>query len=489
MQVVAQVTFDGQISFSPNDVLGAFVGDECRGIASPMPTLDGKIFLTIGSNIPSGEQLEFKIWSSVSCSDCYAIPSFEFVNQSEVGTSLEPYQFRCKDIQSLALNQGYTWFSINVNPGNMSPNSLFTSLSPCINDRVIGQTSFALYSGTNWVGSLTNIGMDKMYSMKLCSPQVLSLMGEAAPTNPINLTAGYTWLGYQPQQCQSVGSALVGLNPGPSVNDRLIGQSSFALFNGSTWVGSLTQMCPGAGYVIKLANAQTLTYPTTSAKSSFGDMAQNNEVISPTGFYPEKNYQHTMMVVANLQLPEGMISLNEKDIVYAYIDGEVRGMGHPMIDVDGAIFLSIAENEENPKPISLMVWLDKRQELLPLNEELSFEPLAAVGNLDNPFILTLGEMVGTDELTEAIWIGEPYPNPFTEQTIVPYFLHEAAELSFSIYDSRGVQVRLATSIIVEKGHNRFSVESGGLAKGVYMLRVQVEGTRSAYSKNIRLIVK
>ena len=487
MQLVAQILIDGQISLNPNDVLGAFVGDECRGIANPNPSLDGIVFLTIGSDVAFGEQVELKIWNSNSCSECNAIPGFEFVNQGEIGTFLEPYQVRCGAIQDITFGQGYTWFSLNVNPGNMSPASLFTALTPCYDDRVIGQTSFALYTGSAWVGSLTNLGMDKMYRMKLCSSQSVSLMGDAAALNPINLNAGYTWLGYQPQQCQTVSATMAGLSPGPSYDDRVIGQSSFALFTGSTWVGSLTQMCPGKGYVVKLANAQTLTYPAPSAKSSSGE-PEIFELVSPTGIYPAVNHQHSMMVVAKLQLPDGMISLNEKDVVYAYINGEVRGIGNPMPDADGAIFMSISDNEDLSKPISFMVWLDDLQELLPLNETLSFEPLSAVGNLDNPFILTIGEMVDMDETEAGIWIGEPYPNPFNEQTTVPYFLKEAAELSFSIYDSRGVKVKAESSFASDKGHQQFSIERIGLAKGVYVLKVNISNYSTTVIKMTKLII-
>ncbi|MCC6768343.1 MAG: T9SS type A sorting domain-containing protein, partial [Bacteroidia bacterium] len=155
----------------------------------------------------------------------------------------------------------------------------------------------------------------------------------------------------------------------------------------------------------------------------------------------------------------------------------------------GAIFLSIAENEENAKPISFMLWLDERQELLPLNETISFEPLAAVGNLENPFILTLGEMVGKDELSEGIWIGEPYPNPFNEQTTVPYFLNEVAEIRFSIYDSRGLLIRPTISIAADKGHNQFSVPKGALVKAVYVLEISLVTKHSLHIRRIKLIAQ
>ncbi len=263
MQLVAQINIDNEVSLNPNDILGAFVGEECRGIASPLPDNDGLVFLTIGSNQAAGEQVELRIWNSTLCESCDAGPGFAFENQGEIGTFLEPYAVGCiTDVDlDLTFGQGYTWFSVNVNPGNMGLNALFTELEPCYDDRVIGQTSFALYTGSIWAGTLNQLNLDRMYRMRLCSQQSITLTGESAPLEPIDLNSGYTWLGYVPQDCLPINEALANLQPAPSYDDRIIGQNTFALFTGTEWVGTLTTLCPGAGYVIRLANPVTLNWP------------------------------------------------------------------------------------------------------------------------------------------------------------------------------------------------------------------------------------
>ncbi len=293
MQLVAQIKIDGQVSLNPNDVLVAFVGDECRGIASPDPLQDGIVFLTIGSNEGINEQVELKIWNSNTCSECNAIPGFAFVNQGEIGTFLEPYQVRCGAIQDITFGQGYTWFSLNVNPGSMSPASLYADLTPCYDDRVFGQTSFALYTGSAWVGSLTNLDMDKMYRMKLCSQQDLSLMGEVAPSNPIHLSAGYTWLGYTPQECLPINEALAHMTLPPTYDDRLIGQNAFALYTGSQWVGTLTTLCPGEGYVIRMANATTLNWPLAPPQAAFNAIPRTGAAPLVVYFADQSSYNPT----------------------------------------------------------------------------------------------------------------------------------------------------------------------------------------------------
>jgi len=209
---------------------------------------------------------------------------------------------------------------------------------------------------------------------------------------------------------------------------------------------------------------------------------------TPPEFSAKSHQQHTMMVLGQLN-SGGTFSTNASDIVYAFIDGECRGIANPMSEHNGLIFLSIAENTEQQKTITFMVWLDERQELLPLNETLSFEALAAVGNLDNPFIFTLGEMVGVDEADGGIWIGEPYPNPFTDQTVVPYRLSTAAKLKVKVFNNMGQLLKDYSVHHDSKGTYHLELNKETLQQGIYKLLIQVETGQKIfnYSKSVVLI--
>ncbi|MCX6277907.1 MAG: hypothetical protein NT004_07405, partial [Bacteroidetes bacterium] len=137
-----------------------------------------------------------------------------FANQSEVGTVNNPFEFHCGMVQ-LCVNfgAGYTWFSVNVNPGSMALNSLFSNLTPCENDRIIGQQSFATYYGTQWVGSLSAIDPKAMYKMKLCSQHTWCKQGSPASIEPITIASGYPWLGYLPQSDLPINTALANIVP------------------------------------------------------------------------------------------------------------------------------------------------------------------------------------------------------------------------------------------------------------------------------------
>ncbi len=94
MQVVAQLQLlDETISFNENDLIAAFVAGECRGIASPLPDVNGLIFLSIGSNNPSGEPISFKAYLAEEEDIVNLNESFEFENQGEIGEYLDPLLF------------------------------------------------------------------------------------------------------------------------------------------------------------------------------------------------------------------------------------------------------------------------------------------------------------------------------------------------------------------------------------------------------------
>lgn len=422
MQVVGHILIDDEISLNPNDMVGAFVNDECRGVASPMPEFGGLVFLTVGSNQLSDEMVELRIWNSELCESCYTAQSFEFANEGEVGSYFDPLMIYCPTeiLLELDFNQGYTWFSLNVSQESYDPNDLFSALEPCYDDRIIGQHAFALYSGEQWIGNLTELSTHKMYRMRLCSAQSISLEGEINMMDTIYLNAGYSWLGYLPHTCLPLNTALAGLYPEPAYNDRIIAQNAFALYNGNQWIGSLSQMCPGKGYIIKLSNASSLNY---SGSQRGHDSGNKNTVRStPASLNPVQNLQHTMTMLAKLKTDTEPYFHSPGDMVYAYVNNELRGIAAPMPENDGLIFMNIGANHEEAHKVHFKVWLDAENRLFDINEKLHFEALKTVGQLNDPFVLSIHSQ------SESPPADLHNTNPLKDQTLPPYNIPAESEI-------------------------------------------------------------
>jgi hypothetical protein len=485
MQVIAQIMIDDAVSINPNDVLGAFVGDECRGIGSPIDG-SGLVFLSVGSNEATGEEIELKIWNSSLCEFCEAGSGFTFENLGEVGTFENPLQASCiTDVDlNLSFGQGYTWFSENLAPEDAHPNNMFDGLSACNNDRLIGQSNFSVYYNGSWNGTITAMNPFHSYRMKLCEAQEFTATAPPAEITPIPLNAGYTWLGYLPQGCLPSNEALANITPPPTANDRLIGQSSFALFTGTAWIGSLTTLCPGEGYVIKLANASALTYPEASANGAMNKRI-DTEADSPIGVMPQRNLQYSMTVLGQIELPTGQYSSNTNDRIYAYINDHCVGMANPMETESGLIFLSVGENSDEAQEVSFKIWLDEQQQLYQANETMTFVPLKGEGVFNEPFKFTLGNPV----VDQDDWfVGEPYPNPFTEETVVPMHLKEPAKVNLILYDVAGQVVLSTEKAFITAGKQELHLKKETLKTGVYTLNIQILNNELVLSKSHLLII-
>ncbi len=99
MQMVARlIRPDSSVCINPSDIVAAFSGLECRGIAHPFPDYDGLLFLTIGSNIHTGEIITFKAYIEDINLVVDLNEIVEFVSMSEIGTPDNPFIFSYEDI-------------------------------------------------------------------------------------------------------------------------------------------------------------------------------------------------------------------------------------------------------------------------------------------------------------------------------------------------------------------------------------------------------
>lgn len=487
MTILGVMILDGGFSSNPNDLVGAFVDLdpdplvfdwECRGVASPMPNNSNLVFLTVGSNTPNGDVITLRMWDSETGDICLVAPTLNFQSNTQLGTIANPYQIQCEaDLDVLFGGGGFTWFSVNLNTGSAAVNTIFddpyiATVDLVANDRIIGQNNFALWTGATWVGSLATIDYKKSYRMRLTNANTLELTGAPVPLEPINLGAGFTWLGYLPQECITVNTALA-LDNSAATNDRIIGQTSFAVFNGTTWIGSLSQMCPGRGYVINLASANVLNYPVSNQQLS-GQDNQGSKEHNPAGISILQNPLYTMNVLAQLQLNENEVSLNQNDVVYAFINGECRGMAAPIAEHDGLIFLSIGSNDATADVITFKVWIDAMQQLYPINATLNFQDLALVGDVENPFPIVLG---ATGINNQSLTIGQPYPNPFNNETMIPFTLSKAGQVQLEVYNNIGQLVKSISESKNSAGSHNITLNRENLQSGMYFYVIRVNNNQ------------
>lgn len=104
------------------------------------------------------------------------------------------------------------------------------------------------YSGSQWTGDLQMIAPGQMYRIRATSTFNLNLEGMSALSASTTIYPGVvTWFGYLGQE-KPLNQALGQFSP--SIGDKIISQDSgFAIFNGTSWQGTLETLQPCHGYV------------------------------------------------------------------------------------------------------------------------------------------------------------------------------------------------------------------------------------------------
>ena len=492
MTIIGQILVNGVASLNPNDAIGAFVGTQCRGMASPTPSLNGLVFLTVASNVSSGETLTFRAWNSTTCSECNVTETEPFISQSSLGSIASPYLFHaCGVTQSIVFPAGYTWFSVNIDRGSWNINTLLGAYTaggglthaPAQNDMIIGQSSFATYYGTSWVGSLTSIDPKKMYIAKFTTADTLIVTGSPVTSTAISLPAGYTWIGYLPQCNKTLNNAIGPITPAPAQNDMMIGQTSFATYYGTSWVGSLASMVPSKGYKISLTNAASLTYPSCAKE---GVPGCNDLVMDEVDWNTAENMQYTMNIICKVKDADGNFLSGPDFQLGSFVGNECRGITGQPDCMEGYFFLSVASNKAEGETIHFRVRMGGQ--VYDIVEKLPFKEGMGLGTIDQPVILTLPKNAAFITPENGFCLGNAQPNPFSNTTLIEYQLAEPANVSIKLFDCVGKLVAELLDENLDKGKYSYLLSGENLNAGVYYYQMNAHSPKSHFLETRKLIL-
>ena len=149
------------------------------------------------------------------------------------------------EAMTVELTQGSNWWTPTKAMTLEQLEAALGSNAVLINSQNAG---FARYEGGQWSGTLTGIVPGQMYKIETTAPVSLIMSGEPATGVSLTILTGYNWFGYTGTQAADIATALGSFTPtnGDTITDE---DSNTATYNGSSWIGSLTTMQPGHGYV------------------------------------------------------------------------------------------------------------------------------------------------------------------------------------------------------------------------------------------------
>jgi hypothetical protein len=319
-------------------------------------------------------------------------------------------------------------------------------------------------SGSTWGGSLAAISVKEGYLVKASKAATLKIVGKAVKPDAesIALAANkWNWIGYTPQFTLSVADALAGVS-NPQAGDQIKGQKGYRTWSANGWVGSLSAMEPGKGYMYKSNSASNVTfnYPSVAPMQ-----LRAAEIEQPLAFGPRwetdvYRYSNTMTLTTAVLLDGQTLPAGQVEVA-AFSNGECRGNavlqyvdGFEQADMG---FLMVYGNQDDP--IEFRVYNHSTGSEYTASEHFEFLTDSIFGTPDKLFALNISEGLDSDVTI--------YPNPVANDLFIQH--------GGDVIDRLEITDMSGRTLLLKKDFSEASVNVSGLTPGVYLLKATIKG--------------
>ncbi len=414
MTIIGQVYIDGILMENSESIVGAFIGNECRGVASP-EKVRGAAYVTLtifGNDIKDfdqGKDITFRIWDAsqgVAYTDAAmtmpgqttAVEAIPFVHDDFIGDFDAPAIWhKSENVEQIVpVHRNWNWIALGVEPKLTYLDQIFQDLDSW---QVIIKnqgTQAAWSNGTQWGGNL-KVSPNTMYKMKVEQnastktelPQALSIIGKKvnASETPVTLRKGWNWIAYTPLTTMAIGEALAGANP--QKGDRVKSQTGIAIYSGSTWEGNLKALESGRGYMYYNAAAdqplKQFVYPTPpqSRKPRRAPIMTDEPLKYFTPIDPYL-YPDNMTMAVQLRMAGEVVDTCE---VAVFIDDECRAATR----ADGGLYFLIISGQGSGQTLDIRTYL--RGRIRTIDATQHFVADDNIGTPWEPYVIQLPEVI------------------------------------------------------------------------------------------------
>ena len=381
--------------------------------------------------------------------------------------------------QSNSLISGWNWWSTYI---DMSTPEDFDKLKNALgsNASIIKSRTggFVSYYG-DWYGTLTMLSNSEMYMINMTSAHQTSITGPLTTlsANPITLNHGWNWIGYPTDMSQAINAALVNLSA--NGNDMMKSRNSFATYYPSLgWVGTLTNLTPGSGYMYNSSNAETVSFVYASPSKA----GYLSEEVYATNHWDVSvgEYEMNATIIGVIDI-DGQEQRGENFVLGAFIGNRCVGQTNTLYleAIDRYyVFLTYFGND-NDEITFRMFDESNNIEYDEAETTVLFEANAMLGTIDNPFVIDFNT-TGINE------------NGFAQLTLFPNPVKAGNNVRIRVSEnlSAGLEIEIITTMgilynkITHKG-NVVEMKSPD-TPGVYMIKMTDKNGNVNFGK---LIVK
>lgn len=186
------------------------------------------------------------------------------------GCCVRPVRSLVQDIvQTIPLTPGWNWVSFNVEITLEDLEAALLETLPGADITIKGQVQNTRYvpALNKWVGNLTSdvFDVEQMYRIGVDANTEITLSGLPIDPlgHPIVVKNGTNWIANPLGESMTITNAFTGFAVS---GDIIKGQNINARYVGGRWVGNLTTLEPGTGYIYisNVAGDRTLTFPMSN---------------------------------------------------------------------------------------------------------------------------------------------------------------------------------------------------------------------------------
>ena len=488
------VYLDG-VLLDSNDWVGAFNGDicvgsrkwdinECNGICD-VPVLGQDSQLTQGY-MSNGISPSFKIFKSSSLSYIDANASIDYP-WSNFSTPIIDVLYGCQQggcsqefiDSNINLYSGWNWISLNVVNNDMSLNSILSTINP--NAQFIKNQEYysEYYEGFGWFGSLYEIDNTSMYKLRMSNNDEINLSAFSVDVENtfFDLSNGWNWIGYTPQISIDINTALSNIPFGTA--EFIKSQYYYSEFNEDLgWFGSLGQMDPHLGYLLKVNEDVSFNFFQSSFNISIleNDIDNNfninihdfefNGVVTSAVYIGNdriSNYDYTL-----LAFDENNVLVGVAEPLYFPIDGEL-------------IFPLMIYSNNNGSELYFKAYNKRENIYFDINQKLIFNNDMILGSAINPVKMLVLNNIDNYNLNN------PYPNPFNPVVNFDLDLKSDSYVDIIIYDLQGKEVeKIHSGYLTSKLYN-FNWNASKYSTGIYLVSILID--KNLYSTNKVILLK
>lgn len=371
--------------------------------------------------------------------------------------------------QHIELHNSWNYMSLNVIPQNANVVTVLDSIVS--NVLIVKNGSGQMYWPAYGINLIGNFQIGQGYSIKVNANVDLYVEGlMVIPENtPINLPQGNSMLGYLRQTEASIVDML-----SPVYSSLLIVKDESGMMYWPAYnVNLIGNMKPGEGYLIKLSNASTLTYPANTA-----NVAKSYVVVDEPVYYQRKLNTGNNMTLGIPGSAWDVIPENGSEIAVFDLNGKLIGSSVFNAEMtalsiwgdDSETTLKDAPDENDLFVLKIYDPLTNSEQTLTVtdwytgNDQFKGNGISVVKHLAPA---SMGSTTSTS-------LAQNYPNPFNTETRITFNLNQASKMSLILYNTLGEQIEILADGWFEEGKHEVRVGSGNLPSGMYIYRLITE---------------